>query len=29
MMSATHKREDLDFALQTLAQIGRACQIIT
>jgi glycine C-acetyltransferase len=28
MLSATHTREDLELALQTLAEVGRACQII-
>jgi glycine C-acetyltransferase len=28
MLSATHTRQDLELALQTLASVGRACQII-
>ena len=28
MVSATHTREDLACAVQTLARVGRACQII-
>jgi glycine C-acetyltransferase len=28
MLSATHTRQDLDFALHTFARVGRACQII-
>jgi len=29
MVSATHIREDLEFALQTLADVARACRIIS
>jgi glycine C-acetyltransferase len=28
MLSATHTREDLEFAVQTLARVGRACRVI-
>jgi len=28
MLSATHTRDDLDYALQTLACLGRDCQIV-
>jgi glycine C-acetyltransferase len=29
MVSATHRREDLEFALQTLAETGRTCGILS
>jgi 7-keto-8-aminopelargonate synthetase-like enzyme len=29
MVSATHSREDLEFALHTLAETGRTCGIIS
>ena len=28
MLSAAHTREDLEFALETFARLGRACEII-
>ncbi len=28
MLSAAHSREDLGFALETFARLGRACQLI-
>ena len=28
MLSAAHSREDLAFALETFARLGRACQLI-
>jgi glycine C-acetyltransferase len=28
MLSAAHTRKDLEFALETLARLGRACQLI-